>query len=362
MTAFFAILRNVVQSTRRDRTALVFTLLLPIFLMGLFGTIFSGSGGSVSIGVVDRDHSALSAALIRTLESQQGLKVEVGTQAHELDRLNHDDIVLVAVVPSGLQHAIRKPSRAPAAVTAYLDRNQLQSAALAQGVVAQIVEGFAQQASGQRPRVVLRESSVNTTNVTTLDFYLPSMIAYVVLIAGIQTVAISLVDLRERRVLRRFQATPLNPLQILGGQIAGRTVTVLIQVVVLIAVGLLIFKAHTHGSWVLAGLTILLGVACFVAIGFLVTGFVRTSEAARGISAAITFPMMFLSGIFVPLSLLPIGLQDAVHILPLTYLSDALHHVLNDGDGLSAIWVDLLVLAGWTVACFGIAAKRFKWE
>jgi ABC-2 type transport system permease protein len=137
---------------------------------------------------------------------------------------------------------------------------------------------------------------------------------------------------------------------------------VLLQVIILIAVGLLVFRAHTHGSWLLAALAILVGIACFVSIGFLITGFARTSEAARGISAALTFPMMFLSGVFIPLSQLPTTLQNAVHILPLTYLTDALHHVLNDGDGMSAIWVDLLVLAAWAIACFAIAARRFRWE
>jgi hypothetical protein len=51
--------------------------------------------------------------------------------------------------------------------------------------------------------------------------------------------------------------------------------------------------------------------------------------------------MMFLSGVFIPVDALPSGLQNAVHALPLTYLSDALHQVMNDGNGLSAIWRDL---------------------
>ena len=360
MKGFVAILRNVIRTSRRERTALIFTLLLPIFLMGLFGSIFGGSAPALKIGVVDLDGSRASAQLIDVLRAQNGLSVEQGTTAHELDRVKHDDVVLVAVIPRGFHSHVA--GAGTATIETYLDRNQLQSAALAQGAVSQIADGFAQRLSGRPPRVVVQASRVNTTNVTTLDFYLPSMIAYIVLIAGIQTVAIALVDLRERRVLRRFRATPLSALQILGGQIVGRATTVVLQVVVLIAVGLLVFKAHTHGSWVLAWLAILIGIACFVSIGFLITGFVGTSEAARGIASAITFPMMFLSGIFVPLSQLPGALQNAVHILPLTYLSDALHHVLNDGEGLSAIWTDLLVLAVWALVCFAVAARRFRWE
>ncbi|HEX6509166.1 MAG TPA: ABC transporter permease [Chloroflexota bacterium] len=362
MTGFLAILRSVVRTSRRERTALVFTLLLPIFLMGLFGSIFGGSGPALRIGVVDEDRSALSARLVHVLETTPGLKVETGTQAHELDRLKHDNVVLLAVIPAGFHRAVTGGTRSRVAIAAYEDRNQLQSAALAEGALAQVVTGFAQRISGQQAGVVVQARGVDTTNVTTLDFYLPSMIAYIVLIAGIQTVAIALVDLRERGVLRRFLATPLTSLQILSGQIVGRATTVILQVVILIAVGLLVFGAHTHGSWALAGLTILVGIACFVSIGFLITGFARTSEAARGIASTISFPMMFLSGIFVPLSQLPPGLQNAVQILPLTYLSDALHHVLNDGDGMSAIWGDLGLLAAWAALCFVVAMRRFRWE
>lgn len=362
MSGFLAILVSVLRTTRRERTALIFTLLLPIFLMGLFGTIFSGSSSSLKIGVVNADGSALSTRLIGVLRSSGGLDVEVGSRAHEFDQLKHDNVVLVAVIPAGLQAALTGAKKTQAVISAYEDRNQIQSAILAQSALAQVVAGFTQAVSGQPARAVVRASRVDTTNVTALDFYLPSMIAYIVLIAGIQSVAQSLVDLRERGVLRRFLATPLSALQILGGQIVGRAATVVLQVVALIAVGLFIFHAHTHGNWILAAFTTLIGIACFVSIGFLVTGLVSSSEAARGVASAISFPMMFLSGIFIPLSQLPIALQDAVHILPLTYLSDALHHVLNDGEGLSAIGLDLGVLAAWSVVCFTVATLRFRWE
>jgi ABC-2 type transport system permease protein len=127
-------------------------------------------------------------------------------------------------------------------------------------------------------------------------------------------------------------------------------------------VGILIFKAHTHGSWVLASLSLLLGILCFVAIGFMITGLVRTAEAARAIATFVTFPMMFLSGVFIPISQLPAGLQSLVHILPLTYLTDALHNVLNNGRGVSALWADWALLAAWSIVCFAIAARRFRWE
>jgi ABC-2 type transport system permease protein len=130
-----------------------------------------------------------------------------------------------------------------------------------------------------------------------------------------------------------------------------------------VAAGLLLFHAKTHGSWPLASLIILVGTAAFVSIGFLLCSVARTSESARGLAAMIAFPMMFLSGVFIPLDALPQVMQNIVHALPLTYLTEALRGILNDGDGLTrTVAIDVGVLAAWAVVCFTIAAARFRWE
>jgi ABC-2 type transport system permease protein len=132
---------------------------------------------------------------------------------------------------------------------------------------------------------------------------------------------------------------------------------------VLVVAGLVLFHAKTHGSWLLATLVILVGTAAFVSVGFLLCAAARTSEAARGLAAMVAFPMMFLSGVFIPLDALPQVMQNIVHALPLTYLTEALHGILNDGDGLTrTVAIDIGVLAAWAVVCFSVAAARFRWE
>ena len=198
--------------------------------------------------------------------------------------------------------------------------------------------------------------------ITAMDFFLPSMMAYIILQSGINFVAITLVDLRSRQVLRRFRATPLRPSVILGSQVIGGAVTVLLQVALLVAVGVGLYHAVNYGSWFIVLIPVLLGTAAFVGIGFLITSAAKTSEAARGIATFIAFPMMFLSGLFFPVSDLPGALQTAVHILPLTWLSDALQQVMDNGAGLPAIAVDCGVLAAWAVVTISIAIWRFRWE
>jgi ABC-2 type transport system permease protein len=79
-------------------------------------------------------------------------------------------------------------------------------------------------------------------------------------------------------------------------------------------------------------------------------------------TSAVQFPMMFLSGTFFPIALMPQALQTVARFLPLTYLSDALRQVMVGGVAYAPLWVCVAVLAGWTVGCFGFAARRFQWQ
>lgn len=362
MTATTAIVRNVVRASFRNRVALIFTIGLALFLMVIFGLAFGGSGASVRIGVVDLDGSALSQRYAATLEQTPGLTVETGGLEGERDRLRKDKVSLVAVIRPGLGAAAGGTA---ASIDQLVNADQVQQASIAVNVLGSVTARFARDnhLAGSPGVLLAAPQSVSTNNVSELDFFVPAMMAYVVVQSGINFVAITLVDQRQRRVLRRFLATPLRPVQILGGNIAGAAVTVVLQVIVLVLAGTVLFRAHLHGSPLLAALLVLLGTATFVSIGFLLCSAARTSESARGLATMVALPMLFLSGVFIPLDAFPQAMQDAVHALPLTYLTESLHSVLNDGDGLTAtVGVDMAVLAAWAVVCFALAAWRFRWE
>jgi ABC-2 type transport system permease protein len=361
VTATRAIVVNVVRASMRNRVALFFTLGLAFFFMLIFGLLFSG-GRSISIAAVDQDGSTISRQYVAFLQSIPGLNVETGSLADEEKRLHDDKVAAVVVVPKPFGAAAQGGSRAT--VTLETNQSQQQTSTIAANVVTNVTTAFAVTHNlGGGGGVQVVQTAVATNDITAIDVLLPSMIAYLVLQSGINFVAIGLTDQRERKVLRRFLATPVRPVQILAGNIAGGALTVVLQIAVLVVFGLTAFRAKTHGSWPLATFVILVGIAAFVSIGFLLCSLARTSEAARGLAAMVAFPMMFLSGVFIPLDALPQVMQDIVHALPLTYLTEALHAILNDGDGLTAtVAIDVGVLAAWAVGCFTLAAARFRWE
>jgi ABC-2 type transport system permease protein len=345
----------------RNRVALFFTLGLALLFMVIFGLLFGGNNLSVSYGMVDADHTRQSQQLIDALRGLRGVSVTDESQDAALNDLRNNHVDVVVDIPHGFGAALTEP-QAPRIVVQPIQASQTSAtASIADQILAQVLNGLVN--GGAPARVALGTPTTSSVNhITAIDYFLPAMLAYIILQSGINYVAIGLADLRARKVLRRLRATPLRPAQILSAQIAGGALTVVLQLVVLAVAGLVLFQAKVYGSWLVAAVPMVLGVGAFVGIGFLLTSAARTSEAARGLATFVAFPMMFLSGIFFPITSLPGWLQTLVHVLPLTWLTDALHRVMNDGVGLGDVALDCLVLAAWAVVTFGLATWRFRWD
>jgi len=116
------------------------------------------------------------------------------------------------------------------------------------------------------------------------------------------------------------------------------------------------------GSLPLLAGFVLLGALMFVALGYLISGLARTQDSVTGITQLLNFPMMFLSGIFFPVDLVPGWLRPVVSLLPLTYLADALRQVMVGATPAYSLGFDFAVLAGWLLVCALLAVRFFKWE
>jgi ABC-2 type transport system permease protein len=136
----------------------------------------------------------------------------------------------------------------------------------------------------------------------------------------------------------------------------------LIQAAILLLVGKLVFKVHIRGNFIYIAIMVLIGAASFLALGFLIASLTKTLKTAEMASNVVSFPMMFLSGVFFPLAIMPTFLATIARLLPLYYLGHALREVMVRGKGLGAVWIDILILAGMGVICFLISVRLFRWE
>ena len=109
----------------------------------------------------------------------------------------------------------------------------------------------------------------------------------------------------------------------------------------------------------------LTGLRCsmtFISIGYVIASYARTEESANALTSIVQFPLMFLSGIFFPIEIMPEVLQPVASLMPLTYLGDALRQVMVGGVPFMPLPVDFAVLAAWLIGSFAISARFFRWQ
>lgn len=195
-----------------------------------------------------------------------------------------------------------------------------------------------------------------------INYLLPAIIVMALMTTGIMAIVPDFVEQREKGIYRRLSLTPLKRHILIGGQIVNRYLVVLLQTAILIAIGVGVFGARIGGNYLLFWAVLTLGALSFLAMGFALTGLVKSSKGATPLSMIPFFILMFLGGIFIPIEQMPEFLHPVCEALPSTRLNDALRMIAIEEAGISEVWHELPVLLGWLVGCLALSIKFFKWE
>jgi ABC-2 type transport system permease protein len=195
---------------------------------------------------------------------------------------------------------------------------------------------------------------------------IPGIAAMAIMQTGLFTVVFSLVRFKSQGVLRRLKATPIGAAHFLAGQLTTKAIVVVIQTYVLIIVGAVALGVSVNtgrlGAWFDLTILALLGGALFIAMGLAISGWAKSEETAAPMANVISMPMMFLSGVFFPLSVMPEWLTRWSQYLPLTYLADGMRAITVEGATVITLGNELIGLTVWIIVVFAIATKTFRWE
>ncbi len=360
MTALLGLTLANIKSFTRDRSALFWTLAFPLIFVVLFGSIFSGGSNQRTIGFADLDQTAASAQLQAAFAGIDGVTLLDGTSDDLLARMRKGEVSTVIVVPKGYAGTVAAKG-APASLTVYTDPSQSSADGATRQLVGYVLSAVNQAATGQPPAVTPAFQSVQTNDLSFISYLVPSILGMSLMQLGVFA-AIPLVADRQKLILKRLQATPLRRWQLVGSNVLMRLLIAIVQTVIIVGVGSLFYKVQISGSWLLIGALILLGSLAFIALGYVIASFAATEDAANGMTSAVQFPLMFLSGTFFPIDAMPDALKTIARVLPLTYLGDGLRQVMVDGTPFAPLWLCFAFLAVWLVVCFGIAARFFRWQ
>jgi len=212
------------------------------------------------------------------------------------------------------------------------------------------------------PPAAVREDRERVRGGRYIDWVIPGLLGLNLMSTGLWGLGFGLVQMRQKKLLKRLVATPMRRGEFLLAQIVARVAFLVLEVPPLLLFARLAFGVRVEGSALLLSGVILLGTICFAGLGLLCAARARTIEGISGILNVVMVPMFVGSGIFFSASRFPDAAQPFIQALPLTALNDALRLVYNEGAGLVEVVPEAAILLAWTAFSFAAALRWFRWQ
>lgn len=347
----------------RNKVAIFFSLFIPVFIIVIFGLIFSGNGNqNIKIALNDKSQNDSSKSFVKALDESSVFSISDVDSKTGMDKLKKGDVDIYIEIPSNFG------TKDAGNIIGYYDEAKAQNSQLGFLIIDNILGKYNDIIYSNINRttipayISLDKKGIQTNNLGEIDFIVPGLIAFSIMQLGLFSVAFAFTGMKASGSLRRLQVTPAKAYNFILAQSVARLILTIIQVLILLSIGVFAFKLHMYGNLGLFLCTVLIGSMVFLSFGFAIAGYAKDENQAAPITNLVSFPMMFLSGIFFPIDLLPDWLKNITTYSPLAFLADALRQIANNGVGISSIQNDLVGLIIWAVIGMIIAAKLFRWE
>jgi ABC-2 type transport system permease protein len=374
-TAFRALVRKDIALFLRDRRALVVSVLTPIVVAAFFGFLFggTGSGGNpisrMKVGITDLDHSALTKAVLESLNQDASLEIQELPEDQALQLVRSGKLRAAIVFPAGFESA---------ATGALVGAGPMPDVKLlydpSQSMVRPMVAGLLSQHVMQRlsrPNFIGTAKpipfNVDNVAVTTGPRYnsyahsFAGMSIQFILFMGIDA-GIALLLMRQEGMWRRLRAAPLSRAVLLGSRVAATTLIAIMILAVVYLVARVVFDVRIAGS--VPGFVM---VACSFALlaattGLMIASLGRSVGATRGVAMFSVLILVMLGGAWVPSFLFPEWLQHLTEFVPTRWAVDGLDATTWRGLPLQDAIKPTVILVGWSALFALIAVWRFNWE
>jgi ABC-type multidrug transport system permease subunit len=223
------------------------------------------------------------------------------------------------------------------------------------------IDAMLQSAAGRKDAVATSSQSSSEPGSRYIDFLIPGLLGMNLMNSGMWGVGFALVEMRQRKLLKRFVATPMRRSDFLLALTSSRLVLMVIEVGLLLGFGVLVFHMRVLGSVLSVILLGMLGAVAFGGVGLLTACRAQKIETVSGLINLVMMPMWIFSGVFFSYQRFPAITHPFIKALPLTALNDALRATIIEGASLASQSGRLLVLAIWGGVSFILALRWFRW-
>ena len=375
---FWWMIKMELITLKRHPARLVSILAFPIIMILLFGYGMGGEMTDLPIVVVSQSHGDLTDLTLDTIKTTETYHVVevLDSMSEGKERVDSGEVKAAIILPPDYDENTTQQK----GVTLYIDSSdQMASQILessTQGIFYRLSNMVAAQTSVSTQNASIEPSISHSLdnfkddislhinriygNIKYIDFLVPAILGMTIMMSCMMGMGSAIAGERETGELARLFMTPTSVSTVIGGKIAAKLLIELVRALILIFMAVLLFNVSIKGGFLRTFIVLVIGALCFVGFGIMLSARTSTQEDYAQISLPFSMPMMFVSGVFYPIETMPWILQKLAYIFPLTYLNDAMRGVMLKGQTLGDVWLDLVVLLGFTLLFFIIGVKRFN--
>jgi ABC-2 type transport system permease protein len=362
VNGFGAVFRKELTQMTRDRATLIFSILVPVFELVLFGVIDMNAKNIPTI-VFDQSRTQESRQLIDQFTATTLLRV---TQfAHSREELQH------AIVAGHAQVAVEIPPdyarnlamRRQADVLVLIDGSDSsvasQALSAANGVV---LTNNIRKLLGEhaQPPVEAHPIMMFNPDMRSANLLIPGLIAILLTFSGTILSAFAIVKERERGTLEQLMVTPVSPLAVVLGKILPYLGTAYFTLIIVLTLMRFAFQVPIHGSLVLLLLLSSVYLLALLSFGLLISSRAKSQMEAMQLAMGILLPSVLLSGYIFPISSLPIPLRVISYILPATHFIRIARGIVIRGATFGDLWEPVISLLAISTVLIAISTRAFK--
>ncbi|MCX5975620.1 MAG: ABC transporter permease [Coprothermobacterota bacterium] len=361
----WALALRVIRQFRRDRRTLALLFLAPLFVMSLLAYMIQSPSSSVRLGLSLPSAAAPLQGVVEEALRAQGLEVTVIQEQDARELLEEGKLDAALLFPQDLLQVLAAGGQPKVELWLEGSEPSINGEVMARLTAFLHNLSVSSPRQGVLPNLPALPELVTTylyggADFTTVSYLAPAFVSFFIFFFVFLLSAVSFLRERSRGTIERLLVSPLGRGEIVLGYALGFLLFALVQSAIILLFSIYVLGIHYLGSLWLVYLVNFLVILSSVGLGIFLSAFARNELQAVQFIPIVVIPQILLGGFFWPLQQMAPALRWIAQAMPMTYAIQALKAVMVRGQGLAAIWPQLLALLGFTILFFLLAALSVR--
>jgi ABC-2 type transport system permease protein len=364
MNPFLGFIKKEIYHILRDRRSLLILLGMPIVQILLFGFAITNEIKNVEVAVLDYSKDATTLEIINKISASPYFSINQ-LMMHEAD--------IESVFQKGKVKAVISFERDfgknlikdhHVNIQIITDATDPNTANTISNYINSMVQSYLNEHNKTLTptyQIIPQTRMVYNPELKSVYMFVPGVMTVILMLISAMMTSISITKEKELGTMEVLLVSPLKPLQVIAGKVVPYIFLSVFNAVIIIILGIFVFKMPIQGSLLLLGLESVLFIITSLTLGILISTISASQQTAMMASLmGLMLPTILLSGFIFPISSMPVILQVISNIIPAKWFIIIIKGILLKGVGISFIWKETLILIGMTLFFIAISVKKYK--